>query len=79
MWQSLKILNVFNTWTQIFWKTKIFFKKTGGWKRIITISEENIKSNKTLTTKLTYENERSFAGNYFIFLKILFQSKNLLK
>ena len=29
MWQSVKVLNVFNTLTliQIFWKTKTFFKK----------------------------------------------------
>ena len=29
MWQSVEILNVFNTLTlkQIFWKTKTFFKK----------------------------------------------------
>ena len=29
MWQSLEILNVFNTLTlkQVFWKTKTFFKK----------------------------------------------------
>ena len=28
-WQSVKVSNVFNTWTlkQIFWKTKTFFKK----------------------------------------------------
>ena len=31
MWQSVKILNVFNTLTlkQIFWETKAFFEKLG--------------------------------------------------
>ena len=30
-----------------------------------------------LSTKWTYHKERSFASNYFIFLKILSQFKNL--
>ena len=30
------------------------------------------------STKWTYHKELSFASNYFIFLKILFQFKNLL-
>ena len=42
------------------------------------ISKANDKTNKILTTKWTYHKERSFASNYFIFSKILFQSKNLL-
>ena len=42
------------------------------------ISEANIKTNKVVTTKWIYHEERSFASNYFIFLKILFQFKNLL-
>ena len=42
------------------------------------ISEANVKTNKMVTTKWTYQKERSFAGNYFIFLKILFQFKNFL-
>ena len=46
------------------------------------ISEANVinaivKTNKMVTTKWTYHIERSFASNYFIFLKILFQFKNL--
>ena len=28
---------------------------------------------------MTYHKDRSFGSNYFIFLKILFQSKNLLQ
>ena len=93
MWQSLKILNVFNTLTlkQIFWETKTFFKKLE-WRFLVesskiesasfpyktSISEANAKKNKMVTTKWTYQKERSFASNYFIFLKILFQFKNLL-
>ena len=42
------------------------------------LSEANVKANKMVTTKWTYQKERSFASNYFIFLKILFQFKNLL-
>ena len=42
------------------------------------VSEVNVKTNKMLTTKWTYHRERSFASNYFIFLKVLFQFKNLL-
>ena len=94
MWQSLKTLNVFNTLTlkQIFWKTKTFFKKleyrflvestkieNASFPYKTAISEANVKTNKMVTSKWTYQKERSFAGNYFIFLKILFQSKNLLK
>ena len=43
------------------------------------MSEANVKTNKTVTTKCTYHKERSFASNYFIFLKILFQFKNIIK
>ena len=42
------------------------------------ISEANVKTNRMVSTKWTYHKERSFACNYFIFLKILFQLKNLL-
>ena len=31
-----------------------------------------------VTTKWTYQKEKGFPSNYFIFLKILFQFKNLL-
>ena len=41
------------------------------------ISEVNVKTDRTVTTKWTYR-KRRFASNCFIFLKILFQSKNLL-
>ena len=43
------------------------------------ISEANVKTNRMASTKWTYHNEWSFARNYFIFLKILFQFKNVLK
>ena len=42
------------------------------------ISEANVKTNRKVTTKLAYHRERSFASNYFIFLKVFFQFKNLL-
>ena len=41
------------------------------------MSEANAKTNRMVTTKWTYHKERSFASNYFIFLRILFQFKNL--
>ena len=44
----------------------------------IAISEANVKTNRMVTTKWAYHRERSFASNYFIFLKFLFQFKNLL-
>ena len=44
----------------------------------IAISEANVKTNRMVTTKWAYHRERSFASNYFIFLKVLFQFKNLL-
>ena len=42
------------------------------------VSEANVKTNRMVTTKWAYHRERSFTSNYFIFLKILFQFKNLL-
>ena len=41
------------------------------------ISEANVETNRMVTTKLTHHKERSFASNYLIFLKILFQFKRL--
>ena len=90
----MKILNVFfNSLTlkQISWKTKTFPKKleyrflvestkieNASFPYKTTISEANVKPNKMVTKKWTYHKERSFASNYFIFLKILFKFKNLL-
>ena len=45
--------------------TKMFPYKT-------VIPEANPKTNKMVTTKWTYDKERSFTSNYFIFLKFLF-------
>ena len=42
------------------------------------ISEPNVKTNRMASAKWTYHKGRSFASNCFIFLKILFQFKNLL-
>ena len=42
------------------------------------VSEANVKTNRMVSTKWTYQKERSFAGNFFIFFLILFQFKNLL-
>ena len=93
MWQSVKVSNVFNTLTlkQIFWKTKTFFKKleyrflvestkieNASFPYKTAISEANVKTNRMVTTKWAYHRERSFTSNYFIFLKVLFQFKNLL-
>ena len=93
MWQSVKILSVFNTLTlkEIFWKTKTFLKKleyhflvestkieSASSPYKTSILEANLKTNRMVTTKWTYHEERSFASNYFIFLKILFHFKNLL-
>ena len=75
---------------QIFWKMKTFFKKLE-YRFLVestktenslfpyktTISEANVKTNGMLSTIWTYHKERSFATNYLIFLKILFQFKNL--
>ena len=81
------ILNVFNILTskQIFWKTKTLVKKpeylflvestkieNASFSYKAAISETNVKTNRMVTAKWTYHKERSFARNYFIFLKILF-------
>ena len=78
MWQSVKILNVFNTLTlkQIFWKTKTFFKKleyrflvestkieNASFPYKTAISEANVKTNKIVTIKWHYQKEWSFASN----------------
>ena len=43
------------------------------------ISEANVKTNRMVSIKWTYHKEQSFPSNFFIFLKISFQLKNLLK
>ena len=86
MWQSVKVLNVFNTLTliQIFCKTKTFFKKleyrflvestkikSASFPFKTALSEANVKTNKIATTKWTYHEEWSFASSCFIFLENL--------
>ena len=88
MWQSAKVLNVFNTLTliQIFWKANTFFKKLVYRFLVETtkientsfpfktdLSEANVKTNRITTTKLTYHREWSFANNCFIFFEKLFR------
>ena len=76
---------------QIFWKMKTFFKKleyrflventkmdNASFPYKTAISAANVKTNRMVSTEWTYREERSFTSNYFIFLKILFQFKNLL-
>ena len=96
LWQSLEILNIFNTLTlkQMFWKTKTFskilehrflvestkikiatFPYKRQWQKVL--SEDNVKTNRIGSSKLTYPNERNFTSIYFTFFKILFQYKNL--
>ena len=73
-----------------FLENKSLFKKTGepflvestkienaSFPYKTAIPEANVKTNRMASTKWTYHKERSFASNYFTFLKILFQFKNL--
>ena len=78
-------LNIFNTVTlkQTFWKPRAFFEKLeyrflsestkiemASFPHKTAISESNVKTNRMASTKWTYHKKRSFASNYFIFLKI---------
>ena len=89
----MEILNVFNTLIlkQVFWEAKDFFKKleyrflvegteieSASISYKTAISEANAKANIMVSTKWTYQQERSFASNYFIFSTILVQFKALL-
>ena len=92
MWQSVEFLKVCNTLTlkQIFWKTKTVSKN---WSFLLentkienasfpyktAMSEANIKTNRMESARQTYHKGRSFVNKCFIFLKILFQFKNLLQ
>ena len=44
----------------------------------IALSEASVKANRMACTKWTYHKEQSFASNYFLFWKILFQFRNLV-
>ena len=93
MWQSVEILNVLNTSTlePIFSKTKTFFKKleylflvenTGIEKATFPYRTAklgvNAKTTRMENARWINHNERSFANNYLIFSKILFQFENLV-
>ena len=93
MWQLVESLDIFNalTFKQIFWKMKTFSKnleyrlsvqsttiENAWFSYKAVLSEANVKTNRMVSIKWTYHKQRSFASNYFIFLKILFQLKNLL-
>ena len=83
IWQSVEILNVFNTLTlkQNFWKTKTFFKKLecrflientkiehASFPYKTAVSEATVRANRMVSTKWTDHKERSFASKYFTFL-----------
>ena len=86
MWQSLKILNAFNTSTlkRIFWKTKTFFKKLEY--RFLVESTKIENASFPYKTAISEANVKTQNGEYKIdrvlpvtnFLKILFQFWNLL-
>ena len=80
MWQSVKVLNAFNTLTlkQIFWKRKTLWKRleyhflvestnieNASFPYKTATSEANVKTNKMVTTKWSYRKERSFASALF--------------
>ena len=82
----MEILKVFNTLTlkQILWEAKSIFKKLE-YRFLVentkieinalfpyktAISESNVKKNRMVSTKWTYQKERSFASNYLIVLKM---------
>ena len=88
--QSVEILSVFNTLTlkQVFLKIFLFFRRayvesTQTENAIFPyktdLSETNVKKNGMVSTKWTYRKERSFASNYFIFLKIGFRVRTSYK
>ena len=76
---------------QIFWKTKTFpqdFSKSflvestkienATFPYKTTLSEANVKTYRMGSIKWIYHKKWSFASNYFNFLKILFQFKNIV-
>ena len=80
MWQSVEILNVFNNLTlkSVFWRTKTFFKKLENrflvesykTEKVLfsykpAIAEANVKTNRMVSTKWTFQKEWSFASHYF--------------
>ena len=43
-----------------------------------SISDANVKTNRMVDTKWTYKKEPNFSSDFFLFLRISFQLKNLL-
>ena len=85
MWQSLDIFNVFNSLVlkQVLRKTETFFKKLEDCLLVQSttnesatfpyktgLSKANVKKIGMGSTKWTYYKERTFATDYFIFLRI---------
>ena len=83
----MKVLNVFNTSTliQIFWKTKIFFKKqehhflvettkieSASFPFKTALSVANVKTNRMATTKWTYHKEWVLLVTALFFWKICY-------
>ena len=79
LWTFL-ILYLWADLTQIFWKTKTFFKKleyaflvesakieNASFPYKTALSQANIKTNRMVSTKWIYHKERRFASNYFFF------------
>ena len=66
MWQSMTVSSVFNILTlkQIFWKTKTSFKKLENSSFLLktALSEANVKTNRMVNTKWTYQKEWSVAS-----------------
>ena len=73
-----KRFQYFNLETDFLQTENLFLVESTSFPYKTTISEANFKTIGMETTKWTYHKERSFASNYFIFLKILFQFKSLL-
>ena len=74
---------------KVFWKTT-FFKKleyrflvestkieNAPFPHKTAMSEANVKTNRKVNTRWSYHKQQSFASKYLIFLKIVFQVKNL--
>ena len=87
MWQSLEVLNVFNTFN---FETQTIFRKlryrflvesteieNATFLYKAALSKANDNTNRLESTKCTYHKEQIFASTYFIFSKILFQFMNL--
>ena len=55
-------------------KAYVYQKKYGNY-----FQEANVKTNRMGSTEQTYHKERTFASNYLIFSKILFQFKNFVQ